>query len=85
MEMYTVRLDIPPVLEAPRRCPGCDAPHLLTVPDGERVSFLCRKCGLCWQAELGWIHTVDRPRHAPGPPRAPDTASGPPATGERPE
>jgi len=83
MEMYTVRLDVPPVLEAPRRCPKCDAPHVITVPDGERVGFLCRTCGLCWYTELGWVHNAGRHHRAAGAPGA-DTASGSPATRQRP-
>lgn len=81
MGKYTVRLDVGSVLEAPHSCPRCGTPRLAAVPDGERVSFLCRACGLCWQEELGWVHCAEPLSHAPGPSGAHRAPAASPGTG----
>src|SRR5579875_1070012 len=53
----TVGLDF--ALRPPRGCAECGEPDLVTVTDADRLNFLCRSCGRCWHAELGWVSRVD--------------------------
>ncbi len=46
-------------------CPECGNGCLEPVSDGERMNFLCPKCGSCWHAELDWVHRVN-PETCPG-------------------
>jgi len=59
MRVYTVCLDAGSAVAPPSLCAGCGAQGLTAVTGGERTSFSCRSCGLCWQVELGWVHRVD--------------------------
>jgi hypothetical protein len=43
----------------PSRYEGCGTDALM-VMHGERASFSYGSCGLCWEAELGWMHRVQR-------------------------
>lgn len=45
-------------------CPSCSG-EVEAVSDGEETNFLCRRCGCCWNVELGWVRRVD-PAHCPG-------------------
>ena len=65
MRVYAVCLDAGSALAPPSRCAGCGAQGLTAVTDGERTSFSCRSCGLCWQVELGWVHRVDSQGRVP--------------------
>jgi hypothetical protein len=55
----TVTIDIAQALDAPGGCADCGDPELVMVTDADRINFLCRSCGLCWHAELGWVSRVD--------------------------
>jgi hypothetical protein len=62
MDSYTISLDFASAWALPSRYEGCGTDALM-VMHGERASFSCGSygsCGLCWEAELGWMHRVQR-------------------------
>ena len=59
MTLHTVSLDLSGALAGPYLCPGCGAPRLEPVSDGDRVNLLCAGCRTCWDPELSLMTRVD--------------------------
>jgi len=78
MATYGVHLDLEWALSTPQRCPGCDAPELEAVSDGDQTNFQCRSCGQCWHIALGWVSSTEQRGCLP----ADDRAELPSATAE---
>ena len=58
MTSYSASLDLESALSVPTRCPGCSAPGMRPVVDGEQTLFRCVACATTWHIELGWVTPV---------------------------